>query len=90
MYREMTEQMIQSHKEKTDYCLDLIEQYKKKKGYKSHTRIHRHLERMMGIAEFHFYDSNNVKKEILTFTGYDSIIEILQAKLKDSEIDEKN
>ncbi|WQU69761.1 hypothetical protein KVD73_00995 [Helicobacter pylori] len=82
--------MLQTHKEKTEYCLDLIEQYKNKKGYKYHTRIHRELERMMGIAEFHFYDAKNVKQEILTFSGYDNMIATLTEKLKDSESDEKN
>ncbi|PDX52803.1 hypothetical protein BB482_03975 [Helicobacter pylori] len=82
MYSEMTKEMLQTHKEKTEYCLDLIEQYKKKKGYKEHTSIHRHLERLIGIAEFHFYDAYGVKKEILTFSGYDSMVKPPLAKAR--------
>lgn len=60
--------MLKSAREKTDYCIDLVEQYKQKKGYKGWDRTHRELERMMSIVEFHFYDFDNEKKEILTFT----------------------
>ena len=74
--------MLKSDKEKTDYCLDLIEQYKIKKGYKMWHRMNRELERMMGIVEFHFYDHNNNKKEILTFSSYKQMIDTLTEKLK--------
>ncbi|GAA7927011.1 hypothetical protein HpBT060_15220 [Helicobacter pylori] len=74
--------MLKSAREKTDYCLDLVEQYKKKKGYKCWNRIHRELERMMGIVEFHFYDANNEKKEVLTFTSYEEIVKTLTEKIK--------
>lgn len=75
--------MLKSAREKTDYCLDLIEQYTKKKGYKE-WRIHRDLEKMMDIVEFHFYDDNNEKKETLTFSSYDQMIETLTPKIKES------
>ena len=74
--------MLKSDREKTDYCLDLIEQYRKKKGYKWWHRLHRELERMMGIVEFHFYGENHEKKEILTFTSYEQMINTLTEKLK--------
>lgn len=74
--------MIQSHNEKYNQCMDLIEQYRQKKGYKRYYRIHRELERMMGIAEFHFVDKDNIKQEVLTFTSYDNMIETLTEKLK--------
>lgn len=38
---------------------------------------------MMGIAEFHFRDKNNVKQEVLTFRSYNEMIETLTEKLKD-------
>ncbi|GAA8493626.1 hypothetical protein KKKH51_04110 [Helicobacter pylori] len=79
--------MLKSAREKTDYCLDLIEQYKKKKGYKEWHRIHRELERMMGIVEFHFYDSDNEKKEVLTFTSYEEMINTLTEKIKAKDDD---
>ncbi len=75
--------MLKSAREKTDYCLDLIEQYKKKKGYKSWNRLHRELDRMMSIVEFHFYDANYEKKEVLTFTSYDEMINTLTEKIKE-------
>ncbi|WQS69722.1 hypothetical protein KVC68_04865 [Helicobacter pylori] len=62
-----------------------LEQYKQKKGYKHSHRIHRELERMMGIVEFHFYDDNYEKKEILTFTSYQQMIDTLTEKLKENE-----
>ncbi|RVY22420.1 hypothetical protein [Helicobacter pylori] len=74
--------MKQSAREKTGYCLYLIEQYKQKKGYKEWHRLHRELERMMGIVEFHFYDDNYEKKEILTFNSYQQMIDTLTEKLK--------
>ena len=79
--------MLKSAREKTDYCLDLVEQYKKKKGYKECDRIHRELERMMSIVEFHFYDANNNKKEVLTFASYEEMINTLTQKLKDKDDD---
>lgn len=79
--------MLKSAREKTAYCLDLVEQYKQKKGYKDWNRIHRELERMMGIAEFHFYDANNKKKEVLTFTSYEEMINTLTEKIKAKDDD---
>ncbi len=76
--------MLKSAREKTDHCLDLIEQYKQKKGYKEWHRIHRELERMMGIVEFHFYDHQYEKKEILTFSSYQQMIDTLTEKLKEA------
>ncbi|WP_120900639.1 hypothetical protein [Helicobacter pylori] len=55
-----------------------------KKGYKSYYRIHRELERMMGIVEFHFIDKENVKKEVLTFTSYNQMIETLKQKIREA------
>ncbi|MGH1580779.1 hypothetical protein ACRBDK_07855 [Helicobacter pylori] len=77
--------MIQSAKEKTDYCLGLIEQYRQKKGYKEWHRIHRELERMMGIVEFHFLDANKEKKEALTFRSYNGMIETLTKLINECE-----
>lgn len=74
--------MIQSDREKTDYCLGLIEQYRQKKGYKEFHRLHRELERMMGSVEFHFYDDNNERKEVLTFTSYQQMIDTLTEKIR--------
>lgn len=74
--------MLKSAREKTDYCLDLVEQYKKKMGYKRWNRIHREIERMMGIVEFHFYDDNYDKKEVLTFKSYEEIVNTLTEKIK--------
>lgn len=62
--------------------MDLLEQYMQKKGYKSYYRLHRELERMMGIAEFHLVDKDNIKQEVLTFTSYNEMIETLTEKLK--------
>lgn len=64
--------------------MDLIDQYMIKKRYKSYYRLHRELERMMGIVEFHFVDKENVKQEALTFSSYDEMIETLTNKLKES------
>lgn len=76
--------MLQSHNEKYNLCMDLLEQYRVKKGYKSYYRIHRELERMMGHVEFHFIDKENVKKEVLSFRSYNEMIETLTNKLKES------
>lgn len=79
--------MLKSAREKTDYCLDLVEQYKQAKGYKHWNRIHRELERMMGIVEFHFYDANYNKKEVLTFTSYEEMVKTLTEKIKAKDND---
>lgn len=79
--------MLKSAREKTDYCLDLVEQYKKKKGYKHYNRIHRELERMMRIVEFHFYDDANNKKEVLIFTNYEGMVATLTEKIKAKDDD---
>lgn len=79
--------MLKSAREKTDYCLDLVDQYKKKKGYKEWHRIYRELERMIGIVEFHFYDANYNKKEVLTFTSYEEMINTLTEKIKAKDDD---
>ncbi|RPF67418.1 hypothetical protein EGW01_06920 [Helicobacter pylori] len=83
MWKQMDAKMLKSAREKTDYCLGLIEQYMQKKGYKDYYRLHRELERMMGVAEFHFLDTNKEKKEVLTFSGYDNMIATLTNKLKE-------
>lgn len=75
--------MLQSHNEKHNQCMDLLEQYRAKKGYKSYYRIHRELERMMGHVEFHFIDKENVKKEVLCFRSYNEMRETLTKKLKE-------
>ncbi|GAA9626138.1 hypothetical protein HpVa144_15930 [Helicobacter pylori] len=79
--------MLKSAREKTDYCLDLVEQYKNKKGYKAWNRIHREPERMMDIVEFHFYDAHYNKKEVLTFTSYEEMINTLTEKIKAKDDD---
>lgn len=79
--------MLKSAREKTDYCLDLVEQYKEKKGYKDWKKIDRELERMMSIVEFHFYDANYNKKEVLTFTGYEEMVNTLTEKIKAKDDD---
>lgn len=76
--------MLQSHNEKYNECMGLLEQYRMKKGYKRYYRIHRELERMMGHVEFHFIDKNNVKQEALCFSSYNEMIETLTNKLKES------
>ena len=73
--------MLKSAREKTDYCLELVEKYKEKKGYKYWNRIHRELERMMGIVEFHFYNAEYIKKEVLTFTSYEEMVNTLTEKI---------
>lgn len=75
--------MLQSHNEKYNQCMDLLEQYMTKKGYKDYYRLHRELERMMGVAEFHLVDKDNVKQEVLTFVSYNHMIETLTEKLKE-------
>lgn len=79
--------MLKSAREKTDYCLDLVEQYKKKKGYKGWNKIRRELERMMCIVEFHFYDDNYNEKELLTFTSYEEMINALKDKIESKDDD---
>ena len=79
--------MLKSAREKTDYCLDLVEQYKKKKGYKNWNRTNRELERMRSIVEFHFYDANYNEKEVLTFTSYEEMINTLTEKIKAKDDD---
>lgn len=79
--------MLKSAREKTDYCINLVEQYKKKNGYKAWNKIHRELERMMDIVEFHFYDANYNKKEVLTFTSYEEMITTLTEKIKAKDDD---
>ena len=37
---------------------------------------------MMGIVEFNFYDENYEKKEVLTFTSYQQMVETLTEKIK--------
>lgn len=74
--------MLQSHNEKYNLCMDLLEQYRVKKGYKSYYRIHRELERMMGHVEFYFIDKENIKQEVLCFRSYNEMIETLTNKLK--------
>lgn len=76
--------MLQSPNEKYNICMDLLEQYRVKKGYKSYYRIHRELERMMGHVEFHFVNKENVKKEVLCFRSYNEMIKTLTNKLKES------
>ncbi|PDW14107.1 hypothetical protein BB387_01285 [Helicobacter pylori] len=75
--------MLKSAREKTDYCLGLIEQYKQKKGYKEWHRLHRELERMMGVVEFHFIDKEKVKQEVLSFRSYNEMIQTLTEKIKE-------
>lgn len=77
--------MLQSNNEKYNLCMDLLEQYRVKKGYKSYYRIHRELERMLGHVEFHFIDKENVKKEVLCFSSYNEMIETITKLLKESE-----
>lgn len=55
-----------------------------KKSYKSYYRLHRELERMMGIVEFHLVDKDNIKQEVLTFRSYNQMIETLTNKLKET------
>lgn len=76
--------MLQSHNEKYNECMDLLEQYRMKKDYKSYYRIHRELERMMEHVEFHFIDKNNVEQEVLCFSSYNEMIETLINKMKES------
>lgn len=75
--------MLQSHNEKDNQCMDLLEQYMQKKGYKRYYPLHRQLERMMGVVGFHLVDKNNVKQEVLTFSSYNEMIETLTNKLKE-------
>ncbi|MGL2467706.1 hypothetical protein ACOWNJ_05580 [Helicobacter pylori] len=39
---------------------------------------------MMGVAEFHFLDANQDKKEALTFRSYNEMIETLTEKIKEA------
>ncbi len=52
--------------------------------------MHRELERMMGVAEFHFLDANKDKKEALTFRSYNEMIETLTKLIKECERQSKD
>ncbi|GAA7941868.1 hypothetical protein HpBT072_03950 [Helicobacter pylori] len=42
---------------------------------------------MMSIVEFHFYDDNYDKKEVLTFTSYEEMVNTLTEKIKAKDDD---
>ncbi|GAA8847433.1 hypothetical protein HpRN173_04180 [Helicobacter pylori] len=42
---------------------------------------------MMSIVEFHFYDAHHKKKEVLTFTSYEEMINTLTEKIKAKDDD---
>jgi len=42
---------------------------------------------MMGIVEFHFYDAQYNKKEVLTFTSYEEMINALGEKIEAKDDD---
>ena len=65
--------------------MGLLEKYMRLKGYVDYYRIHRELERMMGVVEFHFRDKENVKKEALTFSSYNEMIEVLTKLIEKCE-----
>ncbi|WQW38606.1 hypothetical protein KVM50_02995 [Helicobacter pylori] len=77
--------MLQSKQEKEKRCMGLLDIYMQVKGYVRYYRLHRELERIMGVVEFHFLDKENVKQEALTFRSYNDMIETLTEKIKQSD-----
>lgn len=65
--------------------MGLLEKYMRLKGYVEYYRIHRELERMMGVVEFHFLNAKKEKKEALTFRSYNKMIETLTKLIDECE-----
>ncbi|WQU14672.1 hypothetical protein KVE25_00300 [Helicobacter pylori] len=76
---------FKAEKERLNGIANVYHYTKHSEGYKEWHRLHRELERMMGIVEFHFYDDNHEKKEILTFSSYQQMIDTMKEKLKETK-----